>query len=121
MATPKKPRTYRGVIDELVKMCQDGQGQIGAVRARKGVWNRSAKADYLPDQHEINVLLSRVSASDREVLAKMLAKEVVTGVFETLKVLEQFEVPPFEDGYEGSPFNDLGVTDVPEGLRQQLG
>lgn len=37
----------------------------------------------------------------------MLANEVVTGVFETLKVLEQFRVPPFEDGYEGSPINDF--------------
>ena len=34
-------------------------------------------------------------------------QEVVTGVFETLKVLEQYQIEPFKDGYEGSPFNDF--------------
>jgi len=48
-----------------------------------------------------------MSAADREILANMLASQVVTGVFETLKALEQFQVSPFEDGYEGSPFNDF--------------
>jgi hypothetical protein len=37
----------------------------------------------------------------------MLADEVVTRVFESLKVLERYGVSPFEDGYEGSPFNDF--------------
>ena len=37
----------------------------------------------------------------------MLAQSVVTGVFEALKVLEEFEVEPFTDAYEGSPFNDF--------------
>ena len=37
----------------------------------------------------------------------MLAGEVVTGVFETLKALEQFQIAPFEDGYEGSAFEDF--------------
>ncbi len=108
-------------------MCQDGQGQIGGNvhLRRKGVWNRSAKADYLPDQHEINVLLSpSVGQHDREVLAKkMLAKEVVTGVFETLKVLhEQFESAAIRGSdTREAPSMIWVVTDVPEGLRQQLG
>jgi hypothetical protein len=88
-------------------MCQDGQGQIGARRAREGVWNKSARRDFIPDQHEINLLLKRLSAADREVIAGMLAESVVTGVFETLKVLGQFEIEPFNDGYEGSPYNDF--------------
>jgi len=29
------------------------------------------------------------------------------GTAEALKVLEQFEIEPFQDGYEGSPFNDF--------------
>jgi hypothetical protein len=107
MAIPGKSKTYRDVIDELAAMCRDGQGQIAARRARDGLWNQNASAEYLSDQHEINVLLSRMSTADRDILAKMLADEVVAGVFETLKVLEQFQVPPFEDGYEGSPFNDF--------------
>ncbi len=46
-------------------------------------------------------------AEDREIIAEMLAHAVVTGVFETLKMLEKFEVEPFKDGYEGSPYNDF--------------
>ena len=107
MSTPKKPRNYREMIDELVRMCKHGQGQIGARRVREGVWNKSARQDFIPEQHEINLLLKRLSAADREILAGMLAESVETGVFETLKVLEQFEIEPFKDGYEGSPYNDF--------------
>lgn len=32
---------------------------------------------------------------------------LVAGVFETLKVLEQAQIPPFENGYEGSPYEDF--------------
>ena len=107
MNAPQKPRIYRELIDALVKVCKNGQGQIGARRARDGVWNRNATREFIPEQHEINLLLERMSTSDREILAAMLAQEVVTGVFETLKVLEQYEIEPFKDGYEGSPFNDF--------------
>jgi hypothetical protein len=71
------------------------------------VWNQNATRDFIPEQHEINLLLKRMSPADREILAGILAQEVVTGVFETLKALEQFEVEPFKDGYEGSPYNDF--------------
>ena len=37
----------------------------------------------------------------------MLAHEVEVGMFETLKALEQFQIEPFKDGYEGSPYNDF--------------
>jgi hypothetical protein len=102
-----KPPTYRAFIDEMVHVCRDGLGRIGARRAEQGIWNRNATADFLPDQHAINVLLAHLSPEERRVLAGMLAHEVVTGVFETLKALEAFKVPPFETGYEGSPFNDF--------------
>ena len=115
----EKPPLYRALIDEMVEVCRDGQGQIGARRAREGVWNRSATPTFLPEQHSINVLLARLDPADREVLARMLAEEVVTGVFETLKALETFKVAPFESGYEGSPFEDfvgrLGGWDWPKG------
>jgi len=103
----EKPPLYRDVIDALVRACKEGQGQIGAERARAGVWNRNATQDFIPDQHEINLLLQRMSAADREILSGMLKHEVEVGVFETLKILEQFQVAPFEDGYEGSPYNDF--------------
>jgi hypothetical protein len=48
------------------------------------------------DQYEINLLLSRLSTDDRETLAKMIANAVETGVFETLKSLEQYQIDPRE-------------------------
>ena len=107
MSEQQKPRIYRELIDALVQACKNGQGQIGVRRAREGVWNRNATQDFIPEQYEINLLLGRMSVHDREILAGMLAHEVEVGVFETLKVLEQFEVEPFQNGYEGSPFHDF--------------
>jgi len=119
MPDASKPEAYRTMIDELVDMCHRGQGQIGANRARKGVWNANAMAAWHDVQHEANLLLARMTQSEREVMARLLAAEVVTGVFETLKVLERFRIHPFEDGYEGSPFHDFigrlaGDWDWPE-------
>jgi hypothetical protein len=102
-----KPQKYRDVIDHLVDVCHNGQGQIGARRMRAAVWNKNATSDYLPDQQQINLLLARLPATDRDILAALLASEVELGVFETLKALEQFEIAPFESGYEGSAFNDF--------------
>jgi hypothetical protein len=106
MAT-SKPQVYRDFIDHLVDVCHNNQGQLGARRVRVGVWNEHATAESMPDQHEVNLLLARVPDADREILARLIANEVVLGVFETLKALEQFEIEPFETGYEGSPFNDF--------------
>jgi hypothetical protein len=61
----------------------------------------------LPDQHSVNLLLTRLPDADREILARLMAKEVELGVFETLKALEEFQIAPFESGYKGSPFNDF--------------
>ena len=102
-----KPQVYRNVIDQLVHVCRKGQGQIGAERMRAGVWHKYASAENLPDQHEINLLLARLPAADRAILARLLAEEVELGIFETLKALEQFDIAPFESGYEGSAFNDF--------------
>ena len=107
MSIPEKPSSYRQIIDELVRVCQDGQGQVEPRRVRAGVWNQNATAEFIPEQHQINLLLQRLSAADREVLAGMLAQAVVTGAFETLKVLEEFAVEPFQSGYEGSPYHDF--------------
>jgi hypothetical protein len=107
MSRPQKSPAYRKIIDELVQVCRDGQGQIGARRVRPGVWNVNATQDFIPDQHAINLLLKRLTTEDREIIAGMLAQAVVTGAFETLKGLEKFEVEPFRDGYEGSPYDDF--------------
>jgi hypothetical protein len=109
MSTVFKPEIYRKFIDNMVDVCHNGQGQISAKRFTNGVWNKNATAEFefLQDQYEINALLKRLSISDRRIIAKLLCSEVETGVFETLKALEEFEIFPFESGYEGSPFNDF--------------
>jgi len=100
---------YRRVIDRLVQACQEGQGQIGARRARAGVWNRNAgSADGpLADQWQMNQLLLCLTTDQREVLAKMLAQEFVSGVHDTLVVLYEEQVAPLDDGYEGDPYHDF--------------
>lgn len=107
MNPPEKPQVYRDVIDALVHVCRHGPGQVGPERVRKGLWNQNATAESIPDQHEINLLLLRLAPEDRAIVARMLEHAVVTGVFQTLQVLERFEIEPFRDGYEGSPFNDF--------------
>jgi len=107
MTNTERPQIYKDVIDYLVDVCRNGQGQIAARRARAAIWNENATAEFLHDQHEVNLLLARMTASDREILAQLLAKEVELGVFETLKALERFKVKPFESGYEGSPYYDF--------------
>jgi hypothetical protein len=100
---------YRVLIDELVRECRQGQGQIGPGRARAGIWNPNAEVllDDFPEQRRINVLLAGMAQDDREVLAQMLAEAFQGGVFIALRILHDHQVPPFEDGYEGTPFNDF--------------
>ena len=107
MTTPSKPKLYREVIDALVQVCRDGQGQIGPIRTREGVWNANATAKFIPDQHQINLLLARLSPKDREILAGMLEHAFEGGVFETLKTLGELEIEPFKGGYEGDAYHDF--------------
>ena len=105
MSMSQKPKAYREMIDALVEVCRTGQGQIYPRRVREGVWHRYVPPTEFSDQH--NLLLARLSSADRELLSGMLTRQFESGVFEALKVLEQFRVEPFEDGYEGSPYNDF--------------
>jgi hypothetical protein len=102
-------KLYRDVIDRLVQACQHGQGQIGANRARAGVWNAAAnhQPDRMPDQRSMNLLLLRLEAADRQVLAQMLTQAFESGVHETLVTLHEAEIAPFDAAYEGTPFHDF--------------
>jgi hypothetical protein len=100
-------RPYRALIDELVRACREGQGQIGAHRAKAGIWNANATPDLFPDQFAMNELLSRLSERDRAVLAGMLEQQFVNGVHSTLVALHEAEIPPFDEAYEGTPFHDF--------------
>jgi hypothetical protein len=105
--TIKKPQKYRDFIDHMVEVCRHGQGSIGPARARSGIWNRNATPDELVDQYAINQLLADLNDDQRGIIAGMLADAFQGGVFETLKALEEFEVEPFVEGYEGSPYHDF--------------
>ena len=101
---------YRRVVDTLVDQCR---GAVGPARVRAGVWNENATAAAVAEdpswreQHEINVLLARLSDHDREVLAGMLQSSFEGGIHDTLVTLHDAEVEPFDSGYEGSPFHDF--------------
>ena len=96
---------YRRVIDQLVHDTLDGQGQIAARRIEEGVWNPHAP-ESLADQRAFSALLSRLSAQDRSVLANWFAQEFVSGVHQTLVALHEWQIPPFDKAYEGTPFHD---------------
>ncbi len=99
---------YRTLIDALVRAC-DGQGQVAAERVVAGIWNRFAENPTLdiPDQRAMNDLLQRLALEDRTVLATMMANVFVSGVHETLVVLYEHQVRPFDRAYEGTPFLDF--------------
>ena len=100
---------YRRVIDRLVESCAEGYGQIGARRARSGAWSAVAeqRPSEFPFEHAMNGLLARLDADDREVIAHFLAQEYVGGVHDTLVVLHEEEMHPFDEAYEGTPFHDF--------------
>jgi hypothetical protein len=104
---PSKPQVYRDVIDALVDMCKNVQGQVGPDRARRGLWNQNATSEFIPDQHEINLFLARLSPKDRETLAAMLEHQVEVGVHQTLAILGDHGIEPFVEGYEGAAYNDF--------------
>lgn len=98
---------YISVIDALVDECANGQGMVGSRRVRNGVWNESATPDFLPEQHRVNLLLASLSDEQRNALAGVLNEQFTSGVFTALRVLHHAKVEPFDDGVEGSPFNDF--------------
>lgn len=102
-----KPQKYRDFIDHMVEVCGHGQGSIGPSRARSGIWNKNATPHFIEDQHKVNLLLAGLNDEQREIIAGMLTESFEGGVFETLKALEEFEIEPFLDGYEGSPYHDF--------------
>ena len=55
----------------------------------------------------MNAVLAHLGDSDRAVIARMVELSYEGGVNDTLRVLHDHQVPPFEDGYERAPFNDF--------------
>lgn len=101
--------TYRTVIDAMADECRDGQGQVLPGWVRRGVWNMYAvdHPDDMPEEHRMNEVLTRLDDSDRAVVARMLELAYAGGMHDTLRVLNDHEVPPFDDAYEGTPAQDF--------------
>ena len=100
---------YRAVIDELVRECREGQGAIHPRRVRSGLFHQYAldHPEEMPEESRINGLLARMEPDDRELVAGLLETAFVDGVHATLAVLHWNEIPPFGDGYEGTPLHDF--------------
>lgn len=105
MAT--KPKSYRDFIDQVAAVSMTGHGKVASSRALKGIWNEHATPLSAPDQVAMNALLSALDEPQRVVLAGMLDEAFQSGVFETLKALDEFGVEPFVGGYEGGPQDDF--------------
>jgi hypothetical protein len=103
-------RSYQAIIDTLVHVCRKGQGQIGPNRARAGLWNANATPDLLPEQHEVNVLLARISNADREILARMLQDAFEGGVHATLAALHEAGLIPLTGPTRGRLFTTSSVA-----------
>lgn len=102
-------RQYRVLIDELVHECRDGQGTVLPRWVRQGVWNKYADdhPDEMAEERRMNQMLARLSDDDRDLVARMLGLAYQGAVHDTLRVLHEHEVPPFDDAYEGTPFHDF--------------
>lgn len=102
-----RPPVYRDIIDRMVERAQGQDLGVVGQRVRNGLWNRNATPEEMPEQWAMNDLLARLSSEDREVLLGMLINEYVGGMHDTLAILHDAEVPPFEDAYEGTPYHDF--------------
>ena len=50
---------------------------------------------------------ARLTDSDREIVARLLEESYVGGIHDTLVAVYDAQLPPSDDGYEGSPFHDF--------------
>jgi hypothetical protein len=97
--TEADPRAeYRSIIDELVRECLEGQGTVLPLWVRRGNW---------PQEREINLMLARLSPEDRALIARMLSDAYWGAVHDALRVLNDNQVPPFDQSYEGTPYQDF--------------
>jgi hypothetical protein len=98
---------YRFLIEALVDECREGQAFPRWVRS--GVWNRYAldHPDEMPEEHEMNSLLARLGGEDRDVVARMVEKSYAAAIHNTLRLLHDNEIAPFDESDEGTPYQDF--------------
>ncbi|MBU2695401.1 hypothetical protein CCO04_09935 [Pimelobacter sp. 30-1] len=86
-----------------------GQGTVLPGRVRAGVWSPAAAAHpgQDPEDDAANAVLAGLDPARREVVAGLLEQVYAGAVHDVLRVLHEHEVPPFDDGDEGTPFHDF--------------
>lgn len=72
-----------------------------------GTGMRSIIPMSCPEEHRMNTVLARLGNEDRTVVARMPELSYEGGIHDTFRVLNDHEVPPFDDAYEGTPFHDF--------------
>ena len=71
------------------------------------MWNVNSTAREIPEQNSFNLLLARMSPLDREIIARLLQQEFVSGVHAALVALHEARLAPFDKAYEGTPVHDF--------------
>jgi hypothetical protein len=100
-------QAYRDLIDELVRECRSGQGDIAPSAVREGPEKPVLPEDTVPWQWRTYRVAAKLTADEREDLAMLLAQQFRSGVHAALVTLHEAQISPFEDGYEGTPFHDF--------------
>ena len=100
-------QAYRDLIDALVEQCRSGQGDIWPKAARAEPHEPDLPPDDRPWHWRLYRVASKLTPEEREDLAMLLAQQFRSGVHAALVALHEAEIPPFEDGYEGTPFHDF--------------
>lgn len=98
---------YRDLIDDLVDRCRNGQGAIAARAARIEPRQPDVPPESSPWSWRMYRVASKLSPEERDDLAALLKHQFEGGVHTALVALHEAEMPPFEDGYEGTPFHDF--------------
>lgn len=98
MTGPDSRTQYRSIIDDLVDECLRGQGTVLPSWVMRGDW---------PQEPEFNALLDRLTETERSLVARMLDDAYRGAVHMVLRVLGDAQVPPFDQSYEGEPYQDF--------------
>ena len=73
------------------------------------MWNRYAldHPDEMPEENRMNIVLARLGDDDRAEVARMVELSYEGGIHDTLRLLHDNAVPPFDVAYDGTPFQDF--------------
>ena len=114
MEPPRRPAIYREVIDALADRVRRRALRSEVPGQSREDWT----LDSLPNAWAAKDFLEGLNESDGAMVAALLVGSYYGGIHDTLVVLHEYEIAPFDDGYEADPFHDfvgrLGGWEWPE-------